>query len=152
MAKTKFEIYKDKQGNFRWRLLAQNGEPVASSGEGFKEKRTAMNAVKRLKEWSNTENIVDIEKIKEDAIKLKEKDAKAKIAEKEKAIKAKTSTKASTKKSTSAKSAPTAKSVTTLNKAVTKKVAPKTVSSSNNTKKIEEIGRASCRERVLNLV
>ena len=131
MAKTKFEIYKDKQGNFRWRLLAQNGEPVASSGEGFKEKRTAMNAVKRLKEWSNTENIVDIEKIKEDAIKLKEKDAKAKIAEKEKAIKAKTSTKASAKKSTSAKS------VAPTTKAVAKKVAPKTVSSSNNTKKVE---------------
>ena len=82
MAKTKFEVYKDNKGNYRWRLLAQNGEPVASSGEGFKEKRTAMNAVKKLKEWANTETILDLEKMKEDAIKQKEKDAKAKTANK----------------------------------------------------------------------
>ena len=82
MAKTKFEVYKDNKGNYRWRLLAQNGEPVASSGEGFSEKRTAMNAVKKLKEWSNTENVVDLEKLKEDATKQKEKDAKAKTASK----------------------------------------------------------------------
>jgi uncharacterized protein YegP (UPF0339 family) len=71
MAKTKFEVYKDKTGNFRWRLLAQNGEPVATSGEGFSEKRTAMNGVKKLKEWANTEEVLDLEKIKEDAEKAK---------------------------------------------------------------------------------
>lgn len=76
MAKTKFEIYKDNKGNYRWRLLAQNGEPVASSGEGFAEKRTAMNAVKKLKDWSNTTNILDLEKMKEEAAKAKAKPAK----------------------------------------------------------------------------
>ena len=75
MAKTKFEIYKDNKGNYRWRLLAQNGEPVASSGEGFSEMRTAMNAVKKLKDWANTENILDIEKMKEEAAKAKAKSA-----------------------------------------------------------------------------
>lgn len=75
MAKTKFEIYKDNKGNYRWRLLAQNGEPVASSGEGFSEKRTAMNAVKKLKDWANTENILDLEKMKEEAAKAKAKSA-----------------------------------------------------------------------------
>lgn len=72
-AKTKFEVYKDNKGNFRWKLLAANGEPVASSGEGFPEKRTAMNAVKKLKDWSNTENIVDVEKMKEEAKKMADK-------------------------------------------------------------------------------
>jgi len=66
-AKTKFEVYKDNKAQFRWRLLAANGEPVASSGEGFPEKRTAMNAVKKLKDWSNTDVVVDIEKMKEEA-------------------------------------------------------------------------------------
>ena len=50
MAKTKFEIYKDKKGEYRWRLLSQNGEPVATGGEGYAEKRGAMNAVKKLKD------------------------------------------------------------------------------------------------------
>ncbi len=73
MAKTKFEIYKDNKGNYRWRLLAQNGESVASSGEGFSEKRTAMSAVKKLKDWANTENILDVEKMKEEEIKAEAK-------------------------------------------------------------------------------
>lgn len=71
MAKTKFEVYKDKQGNFRWRLLAQNGESVATGGEGYSEKRSVINAVKKLKDWANTEEIMDLEKIKEEAEKMK---------------------------------------------------------------------------------
>jgi uncharacterized protein YegP (UPF0339 family) len=78
MAKTKFEVYKDSKGQYRWRLLAQNGEPVASGGEGFVEKRTALNAVKKLKEWANTTNIFDAEKAKEEAAKEKASKAKAK--------------------------------------------------------------------------
>jgi uncharacterized protein YegP (UPF0339 family) len=107
MAKTKFEIYKDNKGNYRWRLLAQNGEPVASSGEGFSEKRTAMNAVKKLKDWANTENILDVEKIKEDAIKAKAKaiaDAKKPTAKKSAVVK-KVATKAAPAKKSVAKPA-----------------------------------------------
>lgn len=109
MAKTKFEIYKDNKGNYRWRLLAQNGEPVASSGEGFSEKRTAMNAVKKLKDWANTENILDVEKVKEDAIKAKAKAiadaAKAKTATAKKVTGKKVVAKAATAKKTAAKPA-----------------------------------------------
>lgn len=116
MAKTKFEVYKDGKGNYRWRLLAQNGEPVASSGEGFSEKRTAMNAVKKLKDWANTENILDLEKMKEEAIKAKAKSiadaAKAKAAPAKKVA----------GKKVVAKAAPAKKTVT---KSVAKKAAPK---------------------------
>lgn len=107
MAKTKFEVYKDGKGHYRWRLLAQNGEPVATAGEGFKDKRGAMNSVKKLKDWANTTNIVDIEKAKEEAAKNKAKPA------------AKKSTKPATKKPVAKK--PTAKTV----KKAAKKVAPK---------------------------
>jgi uncharacterized protein YegP (UPF0339 family) len=104
MAKTKFEIYKDAKGNYRWRLLAQNGEPVASSGEGFSEKRTAMNAVKKLKDWANTTNVIDVEKAKEEAAKAKSAPAKkaAKKATVKKAVKkvTKKATKKVTKKVT----------------------------------------------------
>ncbi len=107
MAKTKFEVYKDGKGTYRWRLLAQNGEPVAMGGEGFKEKRGAMNSVKKLKDWANTTNVVDIEKAKEEAAKNKAKPA------------AKKSTKPATKKPVAK---PTAKKAV---KKAAKKVAPK---------------------------
>jgi uncharacterized protein YegP (UPF0339 family) len=29
------EVYKDKSGEYRWRGLASNGEPVSESGEGY---------------------------------------------------------------------------------------------------------------------
>ncbi len=60
MAKsTKFEIYKDKKGHFRWKLLSKNGESVAEGGEGYSEKRGAMNAVKKLKDWATGAEVVD---------------------------------------------------------------------------------------------
>ncbi len=60
MAKTtKFEVHKDKKGEFRWRLLSKNGEAVAT-GEAYKEKRGAMDAVKKLKDWANTKEISDL--------------------------------------------------------------------------------------------
>jgi uncharacterized protein len=110
MAKTKFELYKDTKGNYRWRLIAQNGEAVASSGEGFTEKRTALNAIKKLKDWSSTLIVIDFEKIKEDA-------------EKEKAKAKKAVSKAATKKSVIKKEV--AKTKKTVKKVQVKKVAPK---------------------------
>lgn len=59
MSTTSFEVYKDKKEHYRWRLIAKNGETVAEGGEGFTEKHTAMNAVKKLKVWASTEKIVD---------------------------------------------------------------------------------------------
>lgn len=34
----KFQIYKDKAGEYRWRLVAHNGKIVGDSGEGYKNK------------------------------------------------------------------------------------------------------------------
>lgn len=34
----KYEIYQDKQGGWRWRLTAANGEIVAAATEGFANK------------------------------------------------------------------------------------------------------------------
>lgn len=56
---TKFEIYKDKKGHFRWKLVHRNGENVAEGGEGYTEKRGAMGAIKKLKDWASTTLIVD---------------------------------------------------------------------------------------------
>ena len=33
--KGKVEFYKDKKGEYRWRLLASNGRQIANGGEGY---------------------------------------------------------------------------------------------------------------------
>ncbi len=43
-----FEIYRDKAGEFRFRIKATNGNVLASS-EGYKAKASAVNAIDRIK-------------------------------------------------------------------------------------------------------
>ncbi|BBK31365.1 hypothetical protein EDC65_0168 [Stella humosa] len=44
----KFEVYKDKAGEYRFRLKASNGEPMATS-EGYKAKASALSAIEAIK-------------------------------------------------------------------------------------------------------
>jgi len=44
----KIEIYKDEAGEWRWRLVAPNGQLIASSGEGFRRKWSAKRSAKRV--------------------------------------------------------------------------------------------------------
>ncbi|MCR5084228.1 MAG: YegP family protein [Succinivibrionaceae bacterium] len=44
----KFEVYADKAGEFRFRLKARNGEPIASS-EGYKAKASCMNGIESVR-------------------------------------------------------------------------------------------------------
>ena len=46
----KFEIYKDKPGEFRWRLTHTNGQVIADSGQGYKAKQDAVKGISSLKE------------------------------------------------------------------------------------------------------
>ncbi|MBS7305001.1 MAG: DUF1508 domain-containing protein [Eubacteriales bacterium] len=41
----KFEIYLDKAGMFRYRLIAPNGESLAISEDGYKSKSSCMNGI-----------------------------------------------------------------------------------------------------------
>ena len=41
----KFTIYKDKKGEFRWKLLAANGQQIANSGEGYTTKASCKNGI-----------------------------------------------------------------------------------------------------------
>lgn len=45
----KFELYKDAKGEFRWRLLASNGQMIANSGEGYKAKADAKAGIGSVK-------------------------------------------------------------------------------------------------------
>lgn len=42
------EVYRDRAGTWRWRLLARNHRIVGDSGEGYSRRRDAYRAVKRL--------------------------------------------------------------------------------------------------------
>lgn len=60
MAATKFELYKDRAGEYRWRLRYQNGDIIADSGEGYKTKAGAMNGIESVKENASRADIKEL--------------------------------------------------------------------------------------------
>ena len=55
----KFELYKDTKGEFRWRLVASNGQMIANSGEGYKSKESAKNGIDSVKKNAASAAIED---------------------------------------------------------------------------------------------
>ena len=47
-SKLKFEIYKEKAEEFRWRLKAGNGAVLATGGQGYKAKADAKNGIESV--------------------------------------------------------------------------------------------------------
>jgi uncharacterized protein YegP (UPF0339 family) len=54
----KFEIYKDKAGEFRFRFKAANGENMFGS-EGYKDKRSAVSAIESIKKHAGEATVDD---------------------------------------------------------------------------------------------
>ena len=54
----RFEIYKDKGGEFRFRIVATNGNVLASS-EGYSAKTSAQAAIDRIKADAAGAAVVD---------------------------------------------------------------------------------------------
>lgn len=46
----KFVVYADSSGEYRWRLVARNGQTVASSGEAFDSKYNARRAAENVRD------------------------------------------------------------------------------------------------------
>jgi uncharacterized protein YegP (UPF0339 family) len=55
----KFEIYADSSGKYRWRLIARNGQTVASSGEAFDSKSNARRAAENIRDNAGSADIDD---------------------------------------------------------------------------------------------
>lgn len=55
----KFEVYLDKAGLYRYRLIASNGESIAMSEEGYKSKSGCLNGIKSVSVNSPDAEIVD---------------------------------------------------------------------------------------------
>lgn len=54
----KFEVYEDKSGEWRWRLVAANGQIIATAGEGYVEKYDCVNGIKLVSEGSPSAPII----------------------------------------------------------------------------------------------
>jgi uncharacterized protein len=50
----KFELSKDKKGEFRWKLVASNGQSIATSGEGYSTKASALAGIESVKKNAPT--------------------------------------------------------------------------------------------------
>jgi uncharacterized protein YegP (UPF0339 family) len=50
----KFETYQDARQEHRWRLKATNGQVIATSGQGYKDKRDCKNAIERIQKDAAT--------------------------------------------------------------------------------------------------
>jgi uncharacterized protein YegP (UPF0339 family) len=48
-ARATFEVYKDKAGEYRWRLRATNTQILAIAAQGYSDKRACMNAIDSIK-------------------------------------------------------------------------------------------------------
>ncbi len=55
----KFRLYKDKAGEYRWTFKADNGEPMADSGEGYTRKASCVAAITTFKSKVNQASIDD---------------------------------------------------------------------------------------------
>jgi len=55
-SKATFEAYEDAGGSWRWRLVHDNGNVIADSGEGYASKSNATDAVERVSEYAPDAN------------------------------------------------------------------------------------------------
>jgi len=56
----KFEVYKDKKGEYRFRLKAGNGEIIAV-GEGYTQKAGCLNCIESIKKNAAEAKIVELD-------------------------------------------------------------------------------------------
>ena len=60
MASTKFRIFEDDAGQYRWTFIARNGEEIAVPGEGYDERNECLAAVERVQGYAPGSDIEDL--------------------------------------------------------------------------------------------
>ncbi|ARS27816.1 YegP family protein [Sphingomonas sp. KC8] len=54
----KFTLYKDKAGEYRWRLVHNNGNILATASEGYASRASALKCIENVKASASAE-VVD---------------------------------------------------------------------------------------------
>ncbi len=60
MAKARFELFQDKSGKWRFRLVAPNNEIIASS-EAYSSKQAAIKGIEAVKKYAPEAEIIEKE-------------------------------------------------------------------------------------------
>ena len=55
----KFELYEEMSGVYRFRVMAGNGEVIATSSESYKTKASALNGIESIKKNAADANVDD---------------------------------------------------------------------------------------------
>ncbi len=55
----KFQVYKDGQGEYRWRLRADNHEVIADSAEGYSRKESCEHGLELVKKLAPDAEVED---------------------------------------------------------------------------------------------
>jgi uncharacterized protein YegP (UPF0339 family) len=58
-AVSKFQIYQDRKGEYRWRLRARNGEIIADSNEGYSRKASCKHGIDLVKQQAASATVED---------------------------------------------------------------------------------------------
>lgn len=53
-----FEVYRDGAGEWRWRLVAPNGNVVATSGEGYVSKQGVERGIRSVRQYAPEAEVV----------------------------------------------------------------------------------------------
>ena len=61
MSKATFEVYRDREAKWRWRLVHDNGNVLADSGEGYASKQKAKQGLASVRENAAGANIVELD-------------------------------------------------------------------------------------------
>ncbi|AUX10604.1 hypothetical protein AArcSl_2993 [Halalkaliarchaeum desulfuricum] len=64
-SKARFEVYEDRGGNVRWRLVHRNGNVIADSGEGYASKQKAKQGLESVRRNAPGAFVVDESKDEE---------------------------------------------------------------------------------------
>ncbi len=56
----KFEIYQSKNGEYRFRLKAPNGQIIAA-GQGYKSKKSCLNGIESVKKNAADAEVVEVD-------------------------------------------------------------------------------------------
>jgi len=54
-----FEVFEDSAGEWRWRLIAENGHIIADSGEGYNTKQGARRGIDSVKRTVGAADVVE---------------------------------------------------------------------------------------------
>lgn len=60
-SKATFQIFHDKAGEWRWRLIVSNGNIIADSGEGYRSKQGAKRGIESVKNNASEADILVVD-------------------------------------------------------------------------------------------